>query len=198
MASDAVEIDLAEVAQLQRTMRQMEDGKRASANLTKRVRLIAEDAARDVRKVVQGIPVESEGGYRVRRKKNQAALGLRASVAASIEVKTAMPKRGVNVRIRASRTKFMAASGRPYPKLPRYLEGMSRKQWRHPVFLTRKTDAPASRRFPGTSAQWVYQESHPYLIPTVLRRRTQLGEAMREEYEKTFDEFFSNNGISTD
>lgn len=113
--------------------------------------------ARDaVRSAALGLP-STGGGTEAWRKKRGVAGGasLRQGIAAATEIKV-MPARpdAFMIRVRVSGTKFRAATGKPLT-LPRYMEGQSRRPWRHPVF--------------GNTNVWVVQPSRPYLIPTVAR-----------------------------
>ena len=97
-------------------------------------------------------------------------MGLRAGIAAATETKINQSnKSGFSIRIRVSGTKFQAKTGK-YKKLPRYVEGLSKKSWRHPVF-------PEKGFSNGTwQGNWVAQKSTPFLLRTVLPHKSELRE----------------------
>ena len=97
-------------------------------------------------------------------------MGLRAGIAAATETKINQSNRsGFSIRIRVSGTKFQAKTGK-YKKLPRYVEGLSKKHWRHPVFASKGS-------INGTwDGSWVDQKSTPFLLRTVLPHKKELRE----------------------
>ena len=103
-------------------------------------------------------------------KSSEGKMGLRAGIAAATETKINQSnKSGFSIRIRVSGTKFQAKTGK-YKKLPRYVEGLSKKSWRHPVF-------PEKGFNNGTwQGNWVAQKSTPFLLRTVLPHKTELRE----------------------
>lgn len=103
-------------------------------------------------------------------KSPEGKMGLRAGIAAATETKINQSnKSGFSIRIRVSGTKFQAKTGK-YKKLPRYVEGLSKKSWRHPVF-------PEKGFSNGTwQGNWVAQKSTPFLLRTVLPHKSELRE----------------------
>jgi len=123
----------------------------------------------DVRSTVLALP--SKRSVTSTRKKKGETLGLRASIAAATKSEfDGNAKRGALVRIKVSGSRFQAVSGR-YRTLPRYLEGRTKKVWRHPVF--------------GNKEVWVSQNSKPYLFNTVLKYRDAVERSIAKAVDDT-------------
>ena len=148
-------------------------GKRLRTELTKAAR-----PARDaVRKAALAIP--SKGGttekYRKKKGVDHGGAGLRQGIAYATEIKVGVSKPDYfSLRIRVSGSKFRTATGKP-ATLPRYMEGMSRKPWRHPVFV-------AEADMPGPDGSWAAQEPHPYLLETVMQHKPAAIAAVRKAF----------------
>jgi len=109
--------------------------------------------------------------------------GLRGGIAAAVEVKMSTTrKKGAFARIRVSGTKFMKASGITNPRLPRYMEGLSKKPWRHPVW------ADKGKNGGKWEGRWTVQASHPYLVPTGISRKDEV----RDKMATVFNEALAN------
>lgn len=175
--AEPVDVDTRDLARLHRALATVD--KQSARNLTTRVRRIAQPIAEQVKRAALATPSKGKRG-------NQPSL--REGVARAVEIKTGRPARGVFVRIRVSGTKFEARTGRSR-RLPRYLEGLTKKPWRHPVW----PDKGAGK---GTwKGVWAVQSSHPYLLPTVLPYKDRVGAAMQDEYLDTFEAIFRAEGL---
>lgn len=185
--ADLVVVNSGKMRNLHRALRDI-DKKQASA-LTRRLRKIAVPLAEDVKKAAMSTPSTAsytEDDLAYARKHGMHRL--RAGIAAAVEVRVSAKANGGNARIRVSGTKFARATGK-YKKLPRYLEGLGRRPWRHPVFAKK-----GSTR--GTwKGAWVEQKAHPYLLPTVLPRKNEIREQLINEYQETFKKHLQAHGI---
>ena len=143
----------------------------AQKALRKRLTATVKPIVQEVRQAALAIPSthgDSQSG---------STMGLRAGIAAATQSKVnpANSKKGFSIRIRVSGSTFAAKTGK-YRKLPRYVEGLSKRPWRHPVFATKGTTG-------GTwSGAWVTQSKHPFLLSTVLPHRKEI----EEEVSKAF------------
>ena len=179
MASEALkfEISAEEMATFYRVMASVD--KEVARQINKRLREIAKPIENDVRRAALNLPTEAEDPEisKWRRSAKQGAqLPLRKGLAAAVETKiTHNLKNGTSVRIRVSGTKFAQMTGK-YRKLPRYVEGMSRKPWRHPVFADK---GATGGKWDGA---WVTQRKTPFLLETVLRKRPLVLRTMEQAF----------------
>ena len=136
----------------------------------------------DVRKAALAIPSRSLGGNTAYRKKRGSADGgasFRQGIAAATETKVSPSRPGYfSIRIRVSGSKFKAKTGKPVT-LPRYMEGLSKKSWRHPVWVKREN-------LPGVRP-WAAQSSHPFLLPTAMRHKAATQEAVKKALQEAVD-----------
>jgi|GEM_PF-4599017 len=158
-------------AEFQRRTKRMDD--ELNRSLRKRMTRIARPIALEVRAAALAIPSKGGATQGYRKKKGvTGGAGLRQGIAAAVETKSEATKKGnVSLRIRVSGTKFSRATGKP-TSLPRYMEGKSRKPWRHPIFVPED-------KMPGEPGQWAAQSAHPFLLPTVLPHRPDVERAIR-------------------
>jgi hypothetical protein len=143
--------------------------------LRKRLTAIAKPITAQVKLAALALP-SKQGGMAEKGARGTGGLGLRQGIAAAVEQKIRPTgKNGLNVRIRVSGTKFAEKTGKPR-KLPRYVEGFSKKPWRHPVFA----DAGAVK---GTwKGAWVVQAATPFLVQTVLPHKEEFKGAVYDSF----------------
>lgn len=152
-------------------------------DLNKRIRTVAEPIAREVRNAALGLPTGTEGKrQRLSKKRLEAGqrMGLRAGLAAATEVRQRSNARNPGVRIVVSRSQFAKQTGKA-ATLPRYVEGLRRGPWRHPLF--------------GNREVWFTQRRKPFLLRTVLPHKNQVREAILDEFERTVDRSLRNRGL---
>ena len=129
----------------------------------------------DVRSAALSIPSRGGGAeaYRKKRGSGGGDAKLRQGIAAATEIKV-MPERPgwFCVRIRVSGSKFAAKTGKPVT-LPRYMEGLSKRPWRHPVY--------------GNTEKWVSQPTHPYLLPTAMRHKPEVQAKVKQALQDAVD-----------
>lgn len=160
---DLFEIDATAFTELNRRLKTFD--KKVARALNAKVREVAKPVVNDVKASALRIPTTRAG--EVKDTKGKEGLGLRQGIAYATEFRMFYRKNGAVARIRVSGTKFAAATGK-YRKLPRYVEGMSRKPWRHPVFADKgqtngKWDGP-----------WAQQDSTPFMVPVVLAAKNKV------------------------
>ena len=161
--SNGFEIDAKSFTEFQKRLRGF-DGKIAR-ELNKKVRQLAAPIVADVQRAALRLPStggDLEGDKRWKQKK--FTVGLRQGMAHATEFRMFYQKNGARARIRISGTKFQAATGK-YKKIPRYVEGMGRKPWRHPVFADKGSTNGS------WDGPWTEQKSTPFLLPTVMRQK---------------------------
>lgn len=148
----------------------------------KRLTQAAQPVRDDVRRAALALP--SGGGeassYRKKRGSAGGDAGLRQGIAAATEIKV-MPERPgwFCVRIRVSGSKFAAKTGKNVT-LPRYMEGLSKKPWRHPVHVKRAD-------LPGPAGRWVSQSPHPYLVPTAMGHKVEVQTKVKQALQDAVD-----------
>jgi hypothetical protein len=143
--------------------------------LRKRLTAIAKPITAEVRQKALALP-SKQGGMAEHGGRGATGLGLRQGIAAAVEQKVRPAgKSGLNIRIRVSGTKFMEKTGKPR-KLPRYVEGFSKKPWRHPVFA----DAGATKG--SWKGAWVIQAATPFLVQTVLPHKEEFRGAVYDAF----------------
>ena len=135
--------------------------------LRKRLTAIARPIAQEVKEAALNTPAKS--GTAAKSRRGESELGLRAGIAAAVQTKVnaTNSKKGFSIRIHVSGTTFANKTGK-YRKLPRYMEGLSRKPWRHPVF------ADAGARSGSWAGRWVQQSPKPYLVHTAAAHKLSL------------------------
>jgi hypothetical protein len=136
--------------------------------LRKRITKVAKPIMNEIKEAARDLPSKNQG--------EREGVGLREGIAKSIQLKVNNSKKGgFSVRIRASGTKFNAVTGK-YKKLPRYVEGMGTKPWRHPVFPDKGAN--------GGSWQgaWVEQPATPFMLKTAMKHKAEV----REEVAQAF------------
>jgi len=176
-------IDARELAQFNRALKDID--KKQHAALQRRIRSVAEPIAREVRNAALGLPAGTEGKRsRLTKKRLESGerKGLRAGLAAATEVRLRNNKKSPGVRIVVSRSAFAGQTGKA-ASLPRYVEGLRRRAWRHPVFGKRE-------------AKWVTQQMKPFLLPTVLPHKNQVREEILDAYLDTFGDELRKHGVS--
>lgn len=143
--------------------------------LRKRLTAIAKPITAQVKQAALSLP-SKQGGMAEKSSRGATGLGLRQGIAAAVEQKIRPTgKAGLNIRIRVSGTKFAEKTGKPR-KLPRYVEGFSKKPWRHPVFAD-------SGSIKGSwKGAWVVQASTPFLVQTVLPHKPEFKQAVYDSF----------------
>ena len=151
---------------------QPEVGKELRKTLTK----AGNEGREAVRSAALALPSRGGTATKFRKKKGViAGAGLRQGIAAATETKVNASKVDYfGIRIRVSGSKFASATGKSV-KLPRYMEGLSRRPWRHPVFVKRDN-------LPGPKGSWVSQTKHPYLLPTLSPLKDKTANQVREAF----------------
>lgn len=160
------EIDAKAFTELQRRLNGFD--KKVARKLTKTVKDVAAPVVADVRRSALAIP--SKGADLSEDKsweQKRFLVGLRQGIAQATEFRMFYRKNGAVARIRVSGTKFAAATGK-YRKLPRYVEGMGRKPWRHPVYATKGVTNG------GWKGYWVEQKPTPFMVPVVLAQKSKV------------------------
>ena len=136
--------------------------------LRKRITKVAKPIMNEIKEAARDLPSKNQS--------DGEGVGLREGIAKSIQLKVNNRKGGgFSIRIRASGTKFNAVTGK-YKKLPRYVEGMGTKPWRHPVFAD-KGDKGGTWK--GT---WVEQPATPFMLKTAMKHKAEV----REEVAQAF------------
>jgi hypothetical protein len=178
MKKDAIYLDSTELSKLYAATRKVDVD--VAKHLRKRISTIAKPIVEEVRVAALSIPSHSgqtEGGNR-----GQLGLGLRQGIAAATESKI-MPSRQGSfvVRIRVSGSKFKAKTGK-YRTLPRYMEGLGRRAWRHPVWADKGAIAGS------WTGPWTEQKKHEYLLPTVMKHKNEVKEEVVKAFIDALDE----------
>jgi intein/homing endonuclease len=142
--------------------------------LRKRLTAVTKPITNEVKQAALSLP--SKRGATEKGSRGEIGLGLRQGIAAAVEQKIKPSgKSGLNIRIRVSGTTFFEKTGKPR-KLPRYVEGLSKKPWRHPVYA----DAGAVN---GTwTGAWVEQKSTPFLVKTVIPHKQEFKDAVYDSF----------------
>lgn len=177
---DTVRVDARDLARLHRMLQGIDS--KASKQLTSRIRKIGTPMLEEVRRSALSLPSKPHAP-------NHHGLGMRAGIAKAAELRIGHPRSGAFSRIRISGSKFQRATGK-YRKLPRYMEGLSRRPWRRPAHA-RKGDVKGAYK-----GRWVVQQPKPYLLKTVLPHKSEFSRAIAEEYLATFDRLFREAGIN--
>lgn len=156
--------------------------------LRKRLTAAGKPLLAEVRRAALSLPSSGGGasGYRKKRGSKGGDAGFRQGIAraAELKVQTSRPTE-FNIRIRISGSKFNEATGKTRT-LPRYMEGLSKRAWRHPVFVPRS-------KMPGPPGSWVSQASHPYLLPTVMPHKGEVADAVRKAFLDALSELHIAN-----
>jgi hypothetical protein len=179
MADELISIDSPDLVKFYKAVKGIDV--EVQKQLRKRLTNIAKPIAQDVKDAALAIPASSGAAHKGSR--GEQGLGLRAGIAAAVQTKVNATngKKGFSMRIHVSGTTFATKTGK-YKKLPRYMEGLSRKPWRHPVFA----DAGAKN---GTwSGKWVAQSAHPYLIKTAAPYKSQIQEEVSQAFLDAMEE----------
>ena len=135
----------------------------------KALRKIITPIAGEVKAAALALPSSNKG-------KRQGA-GLRQGIAAAVKVQmSSTNKRGAFGKIRISGTTFMKASGIHNPRLPRYMEGLSKKPWRHPVWADKGS---SGGKWAGT---WAVQQSHPFFVPVGIAHKAEVRDKMAQTF----------------
>jgi hypothetical protein len=133
--------------------------------LRRRLTAAAKPVVQEVKQAARSIPSKGGEVSKKRRKSKDELIGLRASLALASTADFKSSSKGGVLKIRVSRSKFEAASGRPNT-LAYYMDGRRKRAWKHPVF--EKTSGPIVG---GNAENWVTQESHPFLGVTIIKHR---------------------------
>jgi hypothetical protein len=175
MADNAFEIDVdsKDYARFYAATKKVEP--EVTKALRKRLTTIAKPITEQVKQAALSLP-SKQGGMAEKSSRGATGLGLRQGIAAAVEQKVRPTgKAGLNIRIRVSGTKFAEKTGKPR-KLPRYVEGFSKKPWRHPVFA----DAGSARG--SWKGAWVVQAATPFLVQTVLPHKEEFRAAVYDAF----------------
>jgi hypothetical protein len=141
--------------------------------LRRRLTAAAKPVVQEVKQAALSIP--SKGGEAsTKRRKSGETAGLRASLALATQSYFYATAKGGGVKIRVSRSKFEAVSGRPNT-IPYYVEGRRKRAWKHPVF--EKTKGPISS---GNAQNWITQKPSPFLGVTVVKHKDAYGREVVE------------------
>jgi hypothetical protein len=146
----------------------------ASKQMRRTIRKLANPLVGDVRSAALRLP-SSNGDAGDNWKQQHFHVSLRQGLAAAVKLQVSYGKKGFSARIRVSGTDFMAATGK-YRKLPRYVEGMGRKPWRHPVYATK---GATNGKWQGA---WTEQKPTPFLIKTVSAQKDKLRAEIAEVF----------------
>jgi len=142
--------------------------------LRKRLTATTKPITNEVKQAALSLP--SKRGATEKGSRGATGLGLRQGIAAAVEQKIRPTgKAGLNVRIRVSGTTFSEKTGKPR-KLPRYVEGLSKKPWRHPVFAT------AGAVKGSWTGPWVEQKATPFLFQTVMSHKQEFKDAVYDSF----------------
>lgn len=178
MAKDAIYLDSQDLSKLYKGTRKISQD--TAKNLRKRILSTTKPIVQEVRVAALAIP--SKNGETEVSGRGQQGLGFRQGLAAATEVKINPTGNNVfSVRVRVSGSKFRAKTNK-YRTLPRYMEGLSKKKWRHPVF---PEEGATSGSWQGP---WAEQESHPFLLPTVLKHKKEVREEVIKAFIDALDE----------
>lgn len=161
--------------------------KEVKRDLNKRIRTVAEPIAREVRNAALQLPTGTDGKrQRLSKKRLEAGqrMGLRAGLAAATEIRQRSNARNPGVRIVVSRSQFARQTGKA-ASLPRYVEGLRRKPWRHPVFARE-----------GRERVWVVQKSRAFLLPTVLPYKDRVRSEILDQFEDTVANRLQAHGLT--
>lgn len=165
-------------AKFARAMQGLE--KDAKDELNRELRSIGKPILAEVRREALAMP--SQGNRKVE------GPSLRRGLAGAAQLQLKTIKSGGRVRIRVSGSDFAKRTGKP-AKLPRYVEGLSRRRWRHPVFASKGETG-------GTwKGKWVEQEPRPFLIPTVLRFKPVARKRLLAAYERAYNRRVRRSGL---
>jgi len=152
-------------------------------HLRKRLTNIAKPIAEEVKQAALSLP--SKGGETQKAARGVEQMGFRQGIASATQTKVnPTSKNGFSIRIRVSGATFNAKTGKPF-KLPRLLEGLSKKPWRHPVF------ANAGEVRGAWKGKWVNQSPKPYLLRTVIPHKPEVV----EEVSKAFLDAMAETGL---
>lgn len=172
-------VDSSDLARFYRNLAKNQNGKEVARELRANLRKTIRPIVSDVQREALSLPGRSYSADELRyaKKMGGAGLGLRQGLAAATEANTRALPNGMFIRIRVSGTKFAKLTGK-YRKLPRYVEGYARREWRHPVFA----DKGAKN---GTwQGAWVSQSPMPFLIETVLQHKEQARRAVLKSFDR--------------
>jgi len=175
MAKEAFAIDITskDYARFYSATRKVEP--EVTKALRKRLTAAAKPVTTQVKQAALNLP-SKQGGMVEKGARGSTGLGLRQGIAAATEQKVSPSGRnGLNVRIRVSGSKFTDKTGKPR-KLPRYVEGFSKKPWRHPVFAK---NAATNGSWKGA---WVVQSKMPFLVETVLPHKEEFRGAVYDAF----------------
>lgn len=136
--------------------------------LRRRLTAAAKPVVAEVKQAALSIPAKG-GNAVVKRRKSGETVGLRASLAMATQSYFYATAKGGGIKIRVSRSKFEAVSGRPNT-IPYYVEGRRKRAWKHPVF--EKTKGPVTS---GNAENWITQKPSPFLGVTVQKHRDAYG-----------------------
>lgn len=187
MADNAfITVDAAGLRKFHRALRDID--KVEARALSKRLREKAEPLATKVRAAALKLPETSTAKETKMRFRKGQRMGFRQGLAYAVETRVNSSRNGGNVRIRVSGTKFARATG-GYRKLPRYMEGLGKRPWRHPVF------ADKGVRNGSWKGAWAEQKPQPFLLPTVLPHKDEIRRALIAEYEDTFAKHLKGFGV---
>ena len=182
MAAMEVNIDSPDLVKFYKAVKTIDVS--AQKQLRRRLTAIAKPIANDVKQAALNIPSKS-GSPAVKAQRGEEELGFRSGIAAvQTKVNATNSKRGFSIRIHISGTTFANKTGK-YKKLPRYMEGLSRKAWRHPVFADR---GATNGTYKGS---WVEQSPRPFMLRTALPYRPKI----QEEVAKSFLDAMSETGL---
>lgn len=194
MSSPTVEFSSRDLARLTKALHEVNTA--ASRELTREIKKALEPVAGRVRRYARALPADTAGADAKfnSRKWDKRPMGLRQAIAASVVVKVARPTKGASAAIRISGKQFAKFTAPPGgqgdPRLPRYMEGWSRKPWRHPVFADKGKDR-------GTwTGAWASQEPKPYLTPAIEPYEDTVRDDLMRRWESLVTDKLRQNGIT--
>ena len=151
--------------------------KAVGLELRKSLTAIARPIADEVKAAALAQP--SKGGESLKHKKGQSD-GLRRGIARAVQIKvSASRKNKFSIRIRVSGTAFRSATGKP-ATLPRYYEGLTKQNWRHPIFVK-------AADLPGDGA-WVTQSPRPFMLKTIVPHKRRVADAVLKAFVHAYAE----------
>ena len=175
----SVSVNSPDLAKFYKDIAKLESSKAVAKRLRKDLRETVKPIVSEVKREARALPgkPKTADDIRYEQKMGGTGVGLRAGLAAATEAKTRALPDGMFIRVRISGTKFAAITGK-YRKLPRYVEGMGRRRWRHPVFADKGATNGA------WTGKWVQQEPTPFLFDTVTKYKEEVREAVFKAFDK--------------
>jgi hypothetical protein len=140
---------------------------------------IAKPVVADVKAAALSLP--SGRGKSDIKVKRGSPVGLRSAISRSVGSRSTTTRKGAGLHIRVSTKRFLTLFPQGNKKLPYYVEGRTKRGWKHPVFGA-NMDKPEN---------WPIQNPTPFLSVTALKHR----EKMIVEVNEVFTEALTKVGI---